>query len=94
MPAVARKKKTFRAKPRKVTDGAVLTRKQIYSRYKDEWVLIANPVLDKHLEVVRGRVAFHSKDRDKLDREAMSLRLRESAYIYTGRMPKDAVIIL
>lgn len=72
----------------------VLSRPDIEDRYRSEWVLIADPEVDENLEVVRGKVACHSKDRDEVDRKAIELRLKHSAFLYTGRIPEDVAIIL
>ena len=72
----------------------VLSVEQIHSRFKGEWVLVEDPEVDKDLNVLRGRVVFHSKDRDELDRKAIELRLKHSAFLYTGTMPDDTAIVL
>jgi hypothetical protein len=72
----------------------LLTLAQIKSRYPDEWILLKDPVVGKHLQVLKGVVAGHSKNRDDVDQKAIDLRLKRSAFLYTGEVPKDAVIIL
>ena len=72
----------------------VLTLDEINSRFDSEWVLIADPEFDDDLEVVRGRVVCHSKDRDEVDRKAIELRLKSSAFHYTGRMPENTAIVV
>lgn len=72
----------------------VLTIKQIKLRFRSEWVLLKDPEVDEHLEVVHGNVVFHSKDRDEVDRKAIELRLKHSAFLYTGKMPENTEIIL
>lgn len=72
----------------------VLTRKEIETRYDSEWILIADPEVDKHLNVVRGAVVAHSKDRDEVYQKAIDLRLKHSAFLYAGKVPDDLVIIL
>jgi hypothetical protein len=72
----------------------ILNREEIKSRFDSEWVLIADPEVDQHGEVVRGKVIFHSKDRDEVDRKAIELRLPHTAFLYAGELPEDAVIIL
>ena len=77
-----------------VQSNPVLSVAQIKSRYPSEWVLLKNPVVDKDLNVRKGEVAAHDKDRDVVDRQAIAMRLEHSAFLYTGEVPKDAVIIL
>jgi hypothetical protein len=66
---------------------------QIKKRFKSEWILLSDPEL-KQNEVVRGKVVFHSKDRDKMYRKAVELKLPRFATLYTGTIPKDMAIIL
>jgi hypothetical protein len=72
----------------------VLPIEEIENRYPSEWVLLADPEVDEHLRVLRGRVVLHSKDRDEVDREAIRLRLKSSAFHYTGEIPEDMVFAL
>ena len=72
----------------------VLTVSEIEQRYRDEWILLADPEADDHLKVLRGQVVAHSRDRDEVDRTAVALRLPHSAFLYTGTVPDDVVIIL
>jgi hypothetical protein len=72
----------------------VLTLEEINSRFPSEWILIADPELDENLEVVRGRIVIHSKDRKEVDRKAIQLRLKSSAFHYTGQIPEDTVIVV
>ncbi|MBI5529515.1 MAG: hypothetical protein HY897_24585 [Deltaproteobacteria bacterium] len=72
----------------------VLAIKEIEARYKSEWVLVEDPTTDETLEIRSGKVVCHSKDRDEVYRVAASRKPRNFAVLYTGRMPKDAAIIL
>ena len=72
----------------------ILAIKEIESRFRSEWVLIEDPEVNERLEVLRGKVVFHSKDRDEVDRKAIELRLKHSAFLYTGKIPKNAAIVL
>ena len=72
----------------------ILTRQEIETRFDAEWILIADPEVDRHLNIVRGAVVAHSKDRDGVDEKAVELRLKHSAFLYTGKTPDDLVIIL
>ncbi len=72
----------------------VLTLAEIEAQFPDEWVLVENPQTNDALEVQSGRVLGHSKDRDELHQQAMALRTRRFAVLYTGTYPEDAVIIL
>ncbi len=72
----------------------VLTLAEIYAEYPSEWILIADPELDDHLEVIRGQVVFHSKDRDAVYRKAVELRLPNFAFEFTGGIPEGTAVIL
>jgi hypothetical protein len=72
----------------------VLTIAEIKARYESEWVLIEEPQTDEFLEVKSGKVCFHSKDRDEVYREAVKLRPKRFAMLYTGTIPKDTAIVL
>lgn len=72
----------------------VLTAAQIETQFESEWVLVEDPQTDDALTVQRGRVRWHSKDRDEVYRKAVELRLARSAILYTGKIPKDAAVVL
>lgn len=67
---------------------------EIFSRFESEWILIADPEVDDRFKIIRGRVAYPSKDRDEVYQKAIELRLRSSATLYTGRMPEGTAIVL
>ena len=70
------------------------TTEEIYRRFCSEWVLLEDPQLSKDMRVLRGRVVFHSPDREELDRKAMQLRLRHSARLFTGTIDAETAIVL
>lgn len=72
----------------------VLTIDEIKSRFDAEWILVEDPELSEKLEVMGGKVLYHSADRDEVYRKATELRPKHSAYLYTGRMPENTVIML
>ena len=67
-----------------LTANEVLTMEEIKKRFDEEWILLENPILNEHKQVVGGKLLFHSKDRDELDRVMLKLRPRNSAVFYTG----------
>jgi hypothetical protein len=69
-----------------------LTMAEIESRYDGEWVLIGDPVTNDKLEVLSGKVLFHSKDRDEVHRKAVELRPKRSALFYIGTIPAGTAI--
>ena len=72
----------------------MLTVAEIESRFASEWVLVEDPLTNESLEVTSGRVRYHSKDRDEVYRKAVELRPSRFAVLYTGRIPKDAAVVL
>ena len=71
-----------------------MTIEEIESKFDSEWVLIGDPRTDEPLDVLGGRVLCHSKDRDEVHREAVSLRPKRSAVVYTGEIPEDTAVVL
>ncbi len=63
----------------------VLTLHEIEARFDNEWVLVEDPELTVDLKVVRGKVVWHSKDRDEVYRKLLELRPRHPACLYTGQ---------
>src|SRR6266568_3706551 len=72
----------------------ILTMDEIRSHCDVEWVLVEDPELTPELKVVRGKVVWHSKDRDEVYRKLLELRPRHAACLYTGPLPKDMEYVL
>jgi hypothetical protein len=72
----------------------VLTMAQIEAQFISEWVLVEDPQTNDALEVQSGKILCHSKDRDEVYREAVRLRPKRFAMLYTGTIPKDTAIVL
>jgi hypothetical protein len=75
-------------------EAEVLTIGEIRERFASEWVLLEDPETSESLEVTRGKVLWHSKDRDEVYRKARELRPRHSAIIYAGGIPEEMVVVL
>ena len=71
-----------------------MTLSEIEARFDNEWVLVEDPEYDQNNEVVRGKVLFHSKNRDEMYAKAMQLRPKRSASLYTGPVPDEIFINL
>lgn len=67
---------------------------EIRDQFESEWVLLEDPEATENLEVIGGRVLWHSRDRDEVYRKARTLHPKHSAIIYTGALPEDAVVVL
>jgi len=72
----------------------ILTIAEIEAKFKSEWVLVEDPQTNEALEVLNGRVRYHSGDRDEVYRKAVKLRPKRFAMIYTGTIPEDTAIVL
>jgi len=72
----------------------ILSFSEIKQRFDSEWVLVGDPETDDDLSLRRGIVLWHSKDRDEVYRKARQIHPDHSAVLYTGKLPKDAVVIL
>ena len=72
----------------------VMSLAEIHAQFKSEWILVRDPETNEALEVTKGKILWHSKDRDEVYRKARELAPRHSAILYTGTMPEDSAIIL
>ena len=72
----------------------VLTSAQIEAQFESEWVLVEDPQTDDALAIRHGKVRWHSKDRDEVYRKAVALRLARFAILYSGKISRDAEIVL
>jgi hypothetical protein len=72
----------------------ILTMAEIERRFDREWVLIEDPELTEDLQVVRGKVVWHSKDRDEGHRKLLELRPKHPAFLYVGEPPEDMEYVL
>jgi hypothetical protein len=72
----------------------ILTLEEIHARFDSEWVLVGDPELTEALEVIRGMVLWHSRNRDEVYRKARELRPQHSAVLYTGTLPDEAAVVL
>lgn len=66
----------------------------IERKYCDQWVLIADPIYDKTQRIKKGRVLFHSEDREKIDRAMLETKEKNIAIRYLGTLDKDLSVIL
>jgi hypothetical protein len=73
--------------------GERMTREEIEATFDSEHVLLDEPETDEHLKVLGGKVVFHSKSEEEVYRKAAELRLKRTAFLYTGKIPEDAVWI-
>jgi hypothetical protein len=67
----------------------IISYAEIEKQYDGEWVLIIDPVQTKDLEIVKGTVACHSKDRDDVYRVAKKLKPKNCAILFLGKPPAN-----
>ena len=72
----------------------ILTMDEIRSHCDVEWVLVEDPELTPELKVVRGKVVWHSKERDEVYGKLLELRPKHAACLFTGPLPKDMEYVL
>jgi hypothetical protein len=72
----------------------LLTMDEIESCFPSEWVLLEDIELTPELEIVRGKVVWHSKDRDEIHTKALEMRPRRPALLYAGAPPEDMEYVL
>ena len=72
----------------------IMTVEEMRAQFESEWVLVENPQTNDALEVLKGKILHHSKDRDEVYRKAVTLRPKRSAIVYTGEIPEDMEIAL
>lgn len=71
-----------------------MTISEIESSFQDEWVLVEITETNGGMEVTKGAVLCHSKDRDEVYRMAVSLRPKRCAVLYTGQLPENTAVVL
>jgi len=72
----------------------VFTMKELEALYSVEWVLLANPKHIERLEMLRGELVFHSKDRNEVYKEAHKRKDAHTAILYVGKLPEDLAVVL
>ena len=72
----------------------IMTVEDMKTQFESEWVLVENPQTNDALEVLKGKILHHSKDRDEVYRKAVALRPKRSAIVYTGEIPEDTAVVL
>ena len=54
-----------------------MTIEEIETQFDGEWVLVGDPETDEYLQVIRGKVLCHSRDRDEVYRFVSSPQARK-----------------
>ena len=66
----------------------VLTRAEMEAQFDWEWVIVADPEVNKNLDVLSGRVIAHGTDCDAVYERAIEINPKHSVYLYFGKMPE------
>jgi len=74
--------------------GEIITLAEIEKRFYNEWVPVGDPEFDENDTLTRGKVLWHSKDRDEVYRKDLELRPWSAAYLYTGPTPENILVNL
>lgn len=72
----------------------ILSFSEIKERFDSEWVLIGDPEINDELNIKKGVVLCHSKDRDEVYRKAREIHPNHSAILYAGKLPDDVAVVL
>jgi len=72
----------------------VMSLDEIQQKFDSEWVLVEDPETTESLEVTKGKVLWHSKNRDEVYRKARELSPQSSAILYTGAVPQEGKLAL
>jgi hypothetical protein len=72
----------------------ILTLAEIQSQFRSEWILVEDPETNDALEVQRGKVLWHSPDRDEVYRKAVELKPARFAIVHTGAWPENMEVVL
>ncbi len=71
----------------------VLTRAEMEAQFDGEWVLVADPELDKNLEVLSGLVVSHGPDPEAVYEGATSQNVQRWASLYFGPIPETSILL-
>ena len=72
----------------------VMTWAEIEAAFDGEWVLIEDPETTFSQEIIKGKVVFHSRDREEAYWKLTELRPSHPAVLYVGNPPTDMVFAL
>ena len=72
----------------------ILSFSDIKEQFVSEWVLIEDPETSDDLNIIKGKILYHSKDRDEVYRKAREIGPTHSAIIFTGTLPDNVAVIL
>ena len=74
--------------------GKAMTMAEIETEYDSEWVLIDEPLVSGDMQILGGKLVYHSPDRQAVHKKAKELRLKHFALLRLGDGPEDMVFAL
>ncbi len=83
----------FEAALRSRPMNEVLTRAEMEVQFDGEWVLVADPELDKNLEVLSGLVISHGHDPEAVYEEATNQNIRRWASLCFVPVPETSILL-
>jgi len=72
----------------------ILTREEIEKRYPNEWVMIEDPEVDEHNEVLGGKVISHHPDRATAYQALAKSKAKSFTSLITGPVAPEGVEII
>ena len=78
-------------------ETTLLTIDQMYDRYPDQWLLVANTKTDENLELLEGEVIAHAHDCEQIYSAIARERKTRTGNLsieYTGTIPDNLAFIL
>ena len=72
----------------------VMTIEEIKKAFPFEWVFIDEIETNEKSEVLRGKVKFHSKDRDEVERKVLETKPKRFTVHFAGELPRNVEFLL
>lgn len=70
----------------------IITKKQMKTKYPDQWLLIKNYKVDKTTSLTEGKIIAHSKDRDEIHQKLNQFKGNLCIH-FTGKLPEDTGVL-
>ncbi|MFY9225214.1 MAG: hypothetical protein WAQ98_21250 [Blastocatellia bacterium] len=72
----------------------LLTMLELKALYPSEWVLIVNPEIAEDSTFKRGKVSYHSKNKDEVYSKVKELQPKSFAVFYLGTIPEGMAVLI
>jgi len=74
--------------------GQRLQYAEIVELYPDEFVLLANAEKDERMRIASGELLWHSNSQQEVYDKALELRPSDSAFLFTGKLTRDVIVVV